>query len=145
MSFLRKRRRRRLQFSSGTKRKAPQLYGSSKRNSSHPTKGGICALTNATIYYSTTLDTSTSYLHAGVDSAFFSSHKSSQAMKSTGYECNYSAAKKAEGESTPHCTPFQQQMVSYLLTSSSTTLDSPLGVMYVQLNAGGLCPLGCNT
>ena len=92
--------------SSGIKRKIPQLQGSSKQKASHPNKAGICALSDATVYYPTTLDASTSYLHAGIDSAFYLSHKSSQAMKSAGYECNYSASKKAEGVSTPDCTFF---------------------------------------
>ena len=92
--------------SSGVKRKIPQPQGSSKQKVSHPSKAGICTLTDATIYFPTTLDASTSYLHAGVDSAFYSSRKSSQAMKSAGNECNYSVTKKAEGVSTPDCTFF---------------------------------------
>ena len=92
--------------SSGVKRKIPQPQGSSKQKVFHPSKGGICALTDATIYFPTTLDASTSYLHAGVDSAFYSSHKSSQAMKSAGYKCNYSVTKNAEGVLTPDCTFF---------------------------------------
>ena len=90
----------------GVKRKVPQPQGSTKRKSSHPSKGGICALSDATIYFPTTADTSASYLHAGVDSAYYSSRKSSLAMKSTGYECNYSVVKKAEGISTPECSFF---------------------------------------
>ena len=92
--------------SSGVKRKVPQPQGSAKRKSAHPSKGGICALSNATIYFSTTADASASYLHAGIDSAYYSSHKSSLAMKSTRYECNYSVVKKAEGISTPECSFF---------------------------------------
>ena len=92
--------------SSGVKRKIPQPQGTSKRKVSHPSKAGICALTDATIYFPTTLDASTSYLHAGVDSALHARHKSSQAMKSAGYECNYSITKNAEGVSTPDCTFF---------------------------------------
>ena len=87
--------------SSGVKRKIPQPQGSSKRKASHPSKAGICALADATIYFPSTSDASTSYLHAGVDSAFYSSWKSSQAMKSAGYECNYSVTKKAEGVLIP--------------------------------------------
>ena len=83
--------------SSGVKRKIPQPQGSSKQKVSHPSKAGICTLTDATIYFPTTLDASTSYLHAGVNSAFYSSHKSSQAMKTAGYKCNYSITKKTEG------------------------------------------------
>ena len=90
----------------GVKRKVPQLQGSAKRKSSHPSKGGICALSDATIYFPTTANASASYLHAGVDSAYYSSRKSSLAMKSTGYECNYSVVKKAEGISTPECSFF---------------------------------------
>ena len=92
--------------SSGVKRKVPQPQGSTKRKCAHPSKGGICALSDATIYFPTTADTSASYLHAGVDSAYYSSHKSSLAMKSAGYECNYSVVKKAEGISTPECSFF---------------------------------------
>ena len=92
--------------SSGVKRKTSQPQGSSKWKASHPTKAGICALTDPTVYYPTTLDASTSYLHAGVDYAFYLSQESSQVMKSAGYKCNYFVSKKAEGVSTPDCTSF---------------------------------------
>ena len=92
--------------SSGVKKKFPQPQGSSKWKASHPSKAGICALTDASVYFPTISDASTSYLHAGVDSVFYSSRKSSQAMKSAGYECNYSITKNAEGVSTPDCTFF---------------------------------------
>ena len=131
--------------SSGIKRKAPQPSGSSKQKASHPTKGGISALTNATLYHPTTLDAATSYLHSDVDSAFFLSCKLSQTMKSAGYECNYSVPKKAEGVLTPDCTFFFMTNVSCLHTSGSTTSVSPLDVMFVQLNAGGLHLLGWST
>ena len=92
--------------SSGTKRKIPQPEGSSKRKASQPTKTGVCALSDAAIYYPTTADAAASYLHAGVDSSFFSSRKSSLTMKSAGYECNYSVTKKAEGIAVTDCTFF---------------------------------------
>ena len=90
----------------GTKRKIPQPEGSSKRKASQPTKTGVCALSDAAIYYPTTADAAASYLHAGVDSAFFSSCISSQKMKSAGYECMYSAVKKSEGIDVPDCSFF---------------------------------------
>ena len=92
--------------SSGVKRKIPPPQGSSKWKASHLSKAGICALTDTSVYFPTISDASTSYLHAGVDSAFYSSRKSSQAMKSAGYKCNYSVTKNAEGVSTPDCTFF---------------------------------------
>ena len=86
--------------------KIPQPEGSSKRKAPQPTKTGVCTLSDAAIYYPTTADTAVSYLHAGVDSSFFSSRKSSLTMKSAGYECNYSVMKKAEGIAVTDCTFF---------------------------------------
>ena len=51
------------------------------------TKSGICTLSDASCYFPTDSNAkSSAYLHGGVDSAFFSSHISSQKMKSAGYE-----------------------------------------------------------
>ena len=121
--------------SSGVKRKISQPQGSSKRKASHPSKAGICALTDATIYFPTTSDASTSYLHAGVNSAFYSSQKSSQAMKSAGYECNYSVTKNVEGVSTPDCTFF---------STTKGQLSTHIQQHHLRLTIGCLiCPTKC--
>ena len=123
--------------SSGVKRKVPQPQGSAKRKCAHPSKGGICALSDATIYFPTTADASASYFHAGIDSAYYSSRKSSLAMKSTGYECNYSVVKKAHSS--------QQPRVNCPLTSDSTTSAWLLDVLFAPLSAGGQLQPGWST
>ena len=59
--------------STGVKCKAPPPTPATKCS-----KVGICALSDAIVHYPTTSEAqSSTYLHAGVDPRFFSSHKSS--------------------------------------------------------------------
>ena len=92
------------QGESSLKRKASPSGSGPKRKTA---KSGICTLSDASCYFPTDSDAkSSAYLHGGVDSAFFSSHISSQKMKSAGYECMYSAVKKSEGINVPDCSFF---------------------------------------
>ena len=76
--------------------------GASKHKAGH--KDGICALSDASCYYPTTNDAkSSAYLHSGVYPSYYSSHISSQKVRSAGYECMYSSVKKAEGIEVPDC------------------------------------------
>ena len=88
---------------SGTKRKAPPPTGAAKRKASQPTKGGICLLSEALLYYPTTSDAKASYLHSGINPAYYSSHQSSKGNKSAGYECQFTSIKKSKGVILPDC------------------------------------------
>ena len=87
----------------GSKRKhssTPSTGGKCKP--SHPTRGGICSLESAEIYYPSTADEG-SYLHAGVDAKYISSCKSSAHTTAAGYECLFSEVAKKEGVIVPDC------------------------------------------
>ena len=88
--------------STGIKCKAPPPTSAAKHS-----KVGICALSDATVHYPTTSEAqSSTYLHAGVDPRFFSSHKSSAKTKVAGYECQYTAIKREEGLDISNWTLF---------------------------------------
>ena len=63
--------------SKAVKRKQPSSStSSSKRKVAHPTRGGMCNLDSAEVYYPQSSDEG-NHLHAGVDSRLISSRKSS--------------------------------------------------------------------
>ena len=57
----------------------------------------------ASLYYPTTADAKTLYLHSGVDSSYYSSHQSSKGKGSAGNECQFTSIKKSEGIILPDC------------------------------------------
>ena len=59
----------------------------SKRKSSKPVKGGVCALVDATVFYP--FDSNT-YLHTGVPNEYISKREGSQYKHTAVYMCNYS-------------------------------------------------------
>ena len=71
----------------GAKRKAPTSTTTvkSKRKSSKPVKGGVCALVDATVFYP--FDSNT-YLHTGVPSDYISKREGSQYKYTAVYMCN---------------------------------------------------------
>ena len=91
--------------SHGTKPKSSTPASISKCQISHPSKGRIVALKDATPYYPPVQDKK-GYHHAGVDPHFFSKRKSSPIFKSAGYNCLFSEVRKEEGEEVPPCDFF---------------------------------------
>ena len=73
-----------------------------KRKPLHPTRGGVCSLELAEIYYPSTADEA-SYLHAGVDAKYISSRKSSAHTTAAGYGRLFSEVAKKEGIIVPDC------------------------------------------
>ena len=89
--------------STGTKRKRSSTVPSSgKHKPAHPTRGGLCSLDTAQIYFPTTSDAGV-HLHAAVDPKYISSQKSSAHTTAAGYGCLYSQVSKAEGQMVPDC------------------------------------------
>ena len=85
------------------KRKQPSSStSSSKRKVAHPTHGGMCNLDSAEVYYLQSSDEGNN-LHAGVDSRFISSRKSSTHTASAGYSCLFSQIMKDDGKIVPDC------------------------------------------
>ena len=91
--------------SHGTKCKSSASTSTAKHQISHPSKGGIVSLKDATPYYPTVNDKK-GYHHTGVDPHFFSKHKSSLVHKSAGYSCLYLEVKQGEGKDVPPCEFF---------------------------------------
>ena len=89
--------------STGTKRKrTTNVPSSAKRRPAHPTRGGVCSLDSAKVYFPSTSDAGV-HLHAGVDSKYISSRKSSAHTTAAGYGCLYSQVAKSEGQIVPNC------------------------------------------
>ena len=86
----------------GAKRKAPTSTTTvkSKRKSSKPVKGGVCALVDATVFYP--FDSNT-YLHTGVPSDYISKRECSQYKHTAVYMCNYSKVENSRGNQVPPC------------------------------------------
>ena len=85
------------------KRKQPRSStSSSKHKVAHPTRGGMCNLDSAEVYYPQSSDEG-NHLHAGVDSCFISSRKSSTHTASAGYSCLFSQIMKDDGKIVPDC------------------------------------------
>ena len=92
--------------SRGTKQKGSTSSTSvSKHQISHPSKGGIVPLKDATPYHPTVKDKK-GYHHAGVNPRFYSKWKSSLVYNMAGYSCLYSEVKQGEGEGVPPCEFF---------------------------------------
>ena len=85
------------------KRKQPSASSSSSKcKVAHPTCGGMCSLDSAEVYYSRSSDEG-NHLHAGVDSHFISSRKSSTHTAAARYSCLFSQIMKADGKIVPDC------------------------------------------
>ena len=89
------------------KHKAPTSTTSvkSKRKSSKPVKGGVCALVDATVFYP--FDSNT-YLHTGVPSDYISKCKGSQYRHTAVFMCNYSKVENSRGNQVPPCDTMYQ-------------------------------------
>ena len=89
--------------SKAVKRKQPSSSTScSKRKVAHSTCGGMCNLDSAEVYYPQSSDEG-NHLHAGVDSRFISSRKSSTHTASARYSCLFSQIMKNDGKIVPVC------------------------------------------
>ena len=86
----------------GAKRKAPTSTTTvkSKRKSSKPVKGGVCALVDATVFYP--FDSNT-YLHTGFPSDYISKCEDSQYKHTAVYMCNYLKVENSRGNQVPPC------------------------------------------
>ena len=86
----------------GAKRKVPTSTTTvkSKRKSSKPVKGRVCALVDATVFYP--FDSNT-YLHTGVPNEYISKCKGSQYKHTAVYMCNYSKVENSRGNQVPPC------------------------------------------
>ena len=76
-----------------------------KRPPSHPSKGGVVSLKEATPLFPTT-NHKGQYLHAGIDPKFVSSRISSMTSTKAGYYCQFSSASKEEGKLVLDCDFF---------------------------------------
>ena len=86
-----------------TKRKQPSAFSSSsKRKVTHPTRGGMCTLDAAEVYYPQLSDED-KHLHTAIDSHFISSRRSSTHTAIAGYSCLFSQVMKADGKIVPEC------------------------------------------
>ena len=72
---------------------------------SHPSKGGVVGLKEATPLFPTTKHRG-QYLHAGIDPKFVSSHISSTTYTKAGYYCQFSSVSVEEGKLVPDCNFF---------------------------------------
>ena len=86
----------------GAKRKIPTSTTTvkSKRKSSKPVKGRVCALVDAIVFYP--FDSNT-YLHTGVPSKYISKREGSQYKHTAVYMCNYSKVENSRGNQVPPC------------------------------------------
>ena len=86
----------------GAKCKASAIAATvkSKRKSSKPVKGGVCALADATVFYP--FDPST-HLHTGVPNEYISKWEGSQYKHTAVYMCNYSKVESTRGNQVPPC------------------------------------------
>ena len=86
----------------------------SKRKSSKPVKGRVCALADALVFYP--LDPS-AYLHTGVPSEYISKQEGSQYRHTAVYMCDYWKVENARGNRVPPCDTMCQnklQVSSYI-------------------------------
>ena len=130
----------------GTKRKHSSTSSTGgKRKPSHPTRGGICSLESADIYYPSTADEG-SYLHAGVDAKYISSRKSSAhtLLLDMGV---YSVKSLRRRVSLCLIVMYSQlRRVSCPLTSVNITSASLLDALFVEaIRGGGPRPHGWST
>ena len=87
--------------SKAIKRKQPGAStSSSKCKVAHPTRGGMCTLDTAKVYYPQLSDEG-NHLHTGVDSHFISSRKSSTHTAAARYSCLFSQVMKSDGQIIP--------------------------------------------
>ena len=92
-------------LSKAMKRKLPADEAgpsSKKASSTHPSKGGVCSLKDATAYFPN-LDDKENYLHAGVDQKYISDRISSTSKNTAGYGCLFSDVSRQEGKIVPSC------------------------------------------
>ena len=75
----------------------PPLEVETKQPPSHPSKGGVVTLKEATPLFPTT-NHKGQYLHAGIDPKFVSSWISSTTSTKASYYCQFSSASKEEGK-----------------------------------------------
>ena len=83
----------------------PPSEEEAKRPPSHPSKGGVVTLKEASPLFPTTAHKG-QYLHIGVDSKFISSRVSSSTSTKAGYYCQFSSVSKEEGKLVPECEFF---------------------------------------
>ena len=85
------------------KHKAPPTTDKSKKPAPGAKKyAAVCALEDAKVIYPSTNDQER-HLHAGVDSHFISSRKSSALSQRAGYGCTYSEAMRSDGIIVEDC------------------------------------------
>ena len=78
----------------------PSTY--SKCKPAHPSRGGLCHLDDAEVYFPT-ITNKGAYLHAGVDGKFISTRKSSKSTPVAGYGCLFSQVSQEEGKKVTDC------------------------------------------
>ena len=105
------------------KRKLPPPSEEAKRPPSHPSKGGVVTLKEASPLFPTTAHKG-QYLHVGVDSKFISSRVSSSTSTKAGYYCQFSSVPKEEGKLVPECEFFsttKAQLSTHIRHSTSVS------------------------
>ena len=83
----------------------PPSEEEAKRPPSHPSKGGVITLKEASPLFPTIAHKG-QYLHIGVNSKFISSRVSSSNSTKAGYYCQFSSVSKEEGKLVPECEFF---------------------------------------